>query len=642
MNDIAISDDGHPESRILRAFAEGKLEENLIDEVSSHVSECDECLAKIQGFAKESDTLLEGLREVGSSSGNFEVAQADAPSADAMRDAIESQSKYRVIEQLGSGGMGSVYLAEHLVMDRKVAIKVIRKEFVANPEAVLRFKNEVRNAARLAHRNIVTAHDAEQVNDIHFLVMEHVPGESLTQLVRRKGPLPVKHACNFALQVAHGLNHAFEHQMVHRDIKPANLMRTPRGVIKILDFGLARVMDADDNSAITTTGIMMGTADYIAPEQARDAKTADIRSDLYSLGCTLYFLLTGKPPFRADTKVDKIMAHCSTEFPDVSEQRDDIPDNLVLIIKKLTQKDPADRYQTPRELIDDLTPLGKAKPNDPVAVDSQAQSKFSETDVADTRFDSKTSAAFSKTSIDEKTSNGRPQPAAWKPVALMFGALCMLIPLVWFLISAMGDWAKESENKGGGAGKQSRRTVLLVMSSRNFWFSDYKPIERIMAENDIDLIVTADQKGSAQFNPIALDSAPNKHSVEIEKSVSQLVDEEVYKDVDAVVFIGTDTSEFRQQNRIGQNVRKLLQELRDRNKWITSVGKGSEVPLYYGFYNGVEVCESEYIEASAQRNSGAVMVQERVHLVKGSKVLTCSMWDDAEAFAKKLVEVLKE
>ncbi len=638
MVDIANSSDEHPDEQQLQAFATGRLDGIALDQIASHIASCESCLKQVEQLSIKNDTLLEDLREVGSS-GNFEVVEHGPLSPDMMREAIERQSKYRVIEQLGSGGMGSVYLAEHLVMHRKVAVKVIRKEFVANPDAVARFKNEVRNAARLSHRNIVTAHDAEQVDDIHFLVMEHVPGESLSQLVRRKGPLPVKHACNFIWQTAHGLNHAHEHQMVHRDIKPANLMRTPRGVIKILDFGLARVTDIDENSAITTTGIMMGTADYIAPEQARDAKTADIRSDLYSLGCTFYFLLTGEPPFRAETKVDKIMAHCSTEFPNVANMRDDIPEEVSRIISKLTAKDPDERYQTPRELIDDLAPLGKPKPETQTTIES-GNPRLASDEPAETSLGSKTDAPVPAVGTIADTTTGNLRPAVWKPVALFVGSLCMLIPLVWFLLATLLN--KNEDDHGSKTGPaQKQLKVLLVMSSKNFWFSDYEPLARVLSENDVSLIVTADRAGTANFNPLPLDKAPNKRAVEIEKSVTQLVAEKIYDEVDAVVFIGTDTLEFRGQDQVGQSVRQLLNEMRKQGKWITSVGKGSEVPLEYGLYNDIEVCESQYIDDRARQNSKAVMVQQRVHVVENSKVLTCSMWDDAEAFAKKLVEILK-
>ena len=221
--------------------------------------------------------------------------------------------------------MGDVYRAEHRLMHRTVALKVINRELVSKPEAVERFRREVRAAAQLHHPNIVTAFDAEQAGETHFLAMEFVAGTELSEIVRHDGPLTSDVACDYARQVAEGLAHAHAMGMVHRDIKPQNLMRDESGRIKILDFGLASfasetaaetdeaMTSGDDNAPVTRPltqlGTMMGTPDYIAPEQATDARNADIRSDIYSLGCTLYFLLTGRPPFEGDSVMEKVRSH---------------------------------------------------------------------------------------------------------------------------------------------------------------------------------------------------------------------------------------------------------------------------------------------------------------------------------------------
>lgn len=634
----AVSSGEHPQRDILYQFAWGELDEDALQTVSVHLETCATCLEQVRQFANADATLLSGLREVDLSEvelsdGDFELSSTQTdPHSDSTRNTVDSLGKYRVIKQLGAGGMGSVFLAEHLVMNRQIAIKVIRKEYTSNPEAVLRFKNEVRNAARLSHRNIVTAHDAEQVDDVHFLVMEYVPGESLSQLLKRKGRLSVTHACNYVLQVAHGLNHAHEKQMVHRDIKPGNLMRTQRGVIKILDFGLARVNGMEDDSAITTTGIMMGTADYIAPEQARDAKTADIRSDLYSLGCTLYFLLTGQPPFQADTKVDKILAHCSTDFPDASIVRDDIPAKVIQIINKLTEKDPDSRYQIPQELIDDLKPFGKPKSSTNDLQRTQVEKRVTEETSLVVR------PAGLTSSVPSPSSEMRsPRFKFGRKSIVVLSILLLLIPLIWISVSAIGG---NGGNPSASTGNP-RPVVLLVMSADKFWYSDYEPVKRVLGENSIDLIVTSSRSGTARYNPLELDDAPNKRNVEIERSILQLVEQKVFDEVDAVVFIGTDTVEFRGNDATGQSVQRLLTEMRRQNKWITSIGKGNEVPLAFGFYDGIEVCDSQYLDRSLRR-SNAVFVNERLREVTESKVLTCSMWHDAEDFSNRLAALLKK
>jgi serine/threonine protein kinase len=258
--------------------------------------------------------------------------------------------RYRVVKSLGKGGMGAVYVAEHRVMKRAVALKVIAAHLLAHPHAVERFRREVEAAARLSHPNIVHAYDAEQAGSCHFLVMELVDGVSLNRLVEQSGPFPVDRACDLAAQAAVGLQHAHEHGMVHRDVKPHNLMLTRTGVVKILDFGLTRVAgDQGAEAPLTHCSALMGTPDFIAPEQARDAHKADIRADIYALGCTLYYFLTGRPPFPEGSAFEKVSAHMREEPSPVTALRNDLPAELVRVLERMMAKDPRQRFQTPIE-----------------------------------------------------------------------------------------------------------------------------------------------------------------------------------------------------------------------------------------------------------------------------------------------------
>jgi tRNA A-37 threonylcarbamoyl transferase component Bud32 len=256
--------------------------------------------------------------------------------------------------------MGVVYQARQTVMDRQVVIKVISKALLEHPDALERFHREVRAAAKLSHPNIVTAHDAEQAGDLHMLVMEFVPGQNLAEVLQKKGPLPVAHACHYIRQAALGLQHAHEQGMVHRDIKPHNLMLTPKGQVKILDFGLAKVVSENrPKQTLTALHSYMGTPDYSAPEQATDARSADIRADIYSLGCTLYCLLAGRPPFQEDTAVQTILAHLQEEPAPLPELRPDVPPALWAVVARMLAKDPARRYQKPAEVAQALAPFCK-------------------------------------------------------------------------------------------------------------------------------------------------------------------------------------------------------------------------------------------------------------------------------------------
>jgi hypothetical protein len=251
-----------------------------------------------------------------------------------------------------------VFKAEHRMMERLVALKIIRKDLMNRPTAVERFRQEVKAAARLAHPHIVTAYDAEQAGEVHFLVMEFVDGKSLDRLLTQRTPIAVCQACEWIRQTALGLQHAWEQGMVHRDIKPANLLLTPGGQVKILDFGLARFAnEAAAGGTLTPDGSMVGTPDYMAPEQAAVAASADIRADIYSLGCTLYHLLEGITLFPEGALQEKLHAHQIQQPRALSELRGDVPAELAHVVRRLLAKDPAQRYQTPAEVARALTPF---------------------------------------------------------------------------------------------------------------------------------------------------------------------------------------------------------------------------------------------------------------------------------------------
>jgi serine/threonine protein kinase len=274
-----------------------------------------------------------------------------------------SLAGYEILAEVGRGGMGIVYQARHLARNRVVALKVIRKERLGNPDMLSRFRREAQAAARLSHPNIVVVYEAEQVGDVHYLAMEYVPGITLQRLVETAGPLPIARACDFVRQTALGLQHAHEKGLVHRDIKPANIMVVapdglplpPRPVVKVLDMGVARLYqlrDLHEESLTTLTrdGAVIGTPDYIAPEQLEDPHGADIRADLYSLGCTLYFLLAGSVPFPGGTLIQKLDRQRWHTPPSVDQLRPEVPAALARVVRRLMAKHPDDRYQEPAEL----------------------------------------------------------------------------------------------------------------------------------------------------------------------------------------------------------------------------------------------------------------------------------------------------
>jgi serine/threonine protein kinase len=279
--------------------------------------------------------------------------------------------QYRILDEIGRGGMGRVFKAEHLTMRRVVALKVLANHLTKFERSRSLFQREVRAAARLIHPNIVTAYDANQSGDRHYLVMEYVNGPNLQELVYERGPLPTGQACDFIRQAALGLQCAFELGMVHRDIKPANLLLHNAGgqdVVKILDFGLARLHEPipeahgheGQDSIPAVEHAVMGTPDYLSPEQAKNLHEVDIRSDLYSLGCTLYYLLTGQVPFAGGSSLEKLVRHASEAPPPIHTIRPDIPAEVETVVSKLMSKEPAQRFQTPIELAKALEPFSLA------------------------------------------------------------------------------------------------------------------------------------------------------------------------------------------------------------------------------------------------------------------------------------------
>jgi len=335
-----------------------------IDALGQHIEACSTCqdiletldgledsvVANIKGQAgplPPDPQLQEQIREAEQIS---RVAWGE-PQADASEESLPVRvGQYQVLGRIGRGGMGTVCRARHPHLKRDVAIKVLPKSRLHDPEAIVRFQREMEAVGRLDHPNLVRAHDAGEVEGQHFLVMEYLDGTNLRKLVREHGPLPVADACAVIRQAALGLQYAHEHGLIHRDIKPSNLMLISDGTVKVLDLGLARFADeATPAGDATSTGQVVGTGDFISPEQGQDTRNADARSDIYSLGCTLYYLLAGKAPFsdaRHNTFVQKVMAHAQEPIPPIQTVRNDVPDSLAMILEQMLAKDPAKRVQT--------------------------------------------------------------------------------------------------------------------------------------------------------------------------------------------------------------------------------------------------------------------------------------------------------
>jgi CheY-like chemotaxis protein len=327
--------------------------QNLSDSGLFSPEEVDKALETVSGRqAPDGDAVARQLIDAGT----LTRFQADAVRERRFEGLVIGN--YQVLDRLGQGGMGTVYKARHRRMRRVVAIKVLSRNVGQSENFIKRFQREVEAVARLSHPNIVMAHDADETEAGHFLVMEFVNGRDLASEVQKRGPLPVVEALDCVVQAARALEYAHGQGIIHRDIKPANLLRDASGVVKVADLGLARFEEACDKpgeaTALTQAGTIMGTADFMSPEQAVGAADIDHRADIYSLGGTLHFLLLGKPPYQGPTMMAVLLKHRDGPIPSLAATRPDVPAALDAVFRRMLAKAPADRVQTMTEVVQTL------------------------------------------------------------------------------------------------------------------------------------------------------------------------------------------------------------------------------------------------------------------------------------------------
>jgi len=341
-----------PKRKDLESFIDGLRKSGLVDEKELH-------RLVVTSTAEDADSFAQELIEHDTLT-NY---QARALSRGRWKGLV--LGNYVIVEKLGKGGMGQVYKARHDRMGRTVCLKVLRSVGRRSPEVVERFRREIKTHSALSHPNFVVAHDADEAEGIQFLVMEFIDGRDLSRRVKDDGPAPIGEALSVLRQTATALEYAHDQGVTHRDIKPHNLLVAESGddagQVKVLDMGLARfepLLDGPTNSttraSMTASGVIMGTVDYMSPEQALNSKNADARSDIYSLGCTMYFLLTGKTMFAGETLMEKIIAHREQPVPSLREQVSELSAGLDAVFQKMVARNPDQRYQTMKHLGEDL------------------------------------------------------------------------------------------------------------------------------------------------------------------------------------------------------------------------------------------------------------------------------------------------
>jgi serine/threonine-protein kinase len=674
----------HPPPDRLAAFARGELPPHEQAEVETHVAGCDVRCSTLK--AQPAGSLDRLARQAVKAAITTEMTTVPGGPPE-----LFDHPRYRVTRQIGAGGMGVVYLAEHKLMGRTVALKVMARKYTANSAAVDRFRREVRAAARLAHPNIVTAHDADEADGLHFLVMEYVEGVSLDRIVSRRGPQPVAGACHVARLAAQGLQHAFEKGMVHRDVKPHNLMVTRKGQVKILDFGLARLHQEADApvggegpvssaGAVTSPSLVMGTPDYLSPEQARNSHAVDIRADIYSLGCTLYFLLTGRPPFAAaETAMEKMLAHLSDEPPPVRSLRPEVPEELAAVLGKMMAKDPAARYATPADVAQSLLPFtkpGVVLDAEPLAAGPLVAVPVATATPAPFAFDPDPQDGVGTEPVTELTTDrlpaarpkrrrkrkGKVGPSPWVWAAVGLAVVVAAIIAAAAIRSALKtpvDSDRATTARGQppatppqplqrtaadaapaadltpppAAPARSSAKVLFVIPSNGLFYQDYGPVRKRLE----DAGVTVESASSQNRRRCFLHPSSEFADVTPEKLVTEVKAD----DYDGVIFAGGNVAEFTGGGFLPASnaADRIVTHMKDNDKVIAAICGGQPVLLRHFKSTGLRVAESPHVERKYYIMSGANPVADRV-VALPERVITAATAQDGEPFVEAILKAL--
>lgn len=565
----------HPNHQQLDAFLHGMLNQSQRLAVEKHVERCGRCADALESVA--GDTLSNRLKHVATHFENLVAAHSD----DGIPDELKNHARYEIIEKIGSGGMGEVYRARQTSMDRTVAIKVLRRHLFQNDRAVARFHNEVKVAARLNHPNIVHSYDAEVTSGLNILVMELVDGRKLSEVVSLENPMPTAIAAQVGFEIAEGLKYAHAQGMIHRDIKPQNVMLLPDHSVKITDFGLAKfVLESteDKQGSLTIEGETFGTPDYIAPEQIRDSSSADARSDIYSLGCTLYFMLTGRPPFLESSIGEKLAGHLEKAPDSLGQLRPDIPVGLVAAVERMMNKDSSQRFENHGQVMSVLAPF--AKQVDQYA--SAGEAGFA------------AAASIAETSLDLEpptqvfkgpNSGGRPFRLGHRVVFGAF-ALVTLLMISGILPILLGVFSTDNQPV----------KIAMVVPSEEAWYPEIKAFQEFFnSKPGVVVEIIAEKRGQVRFNRQFEDA--NLENGSIQKVLAEVLPE----DFDGVVFTGSWNGEtpystrYAFDERLNQEARQFMEAMLRDNKPVGSICTGTAVLAKAGILRGKHVASCRYL-----------------------------------------------
>ncbi|WP_075085789.1 protein kinase domain-containing protein [Mariniblastus fucicola] len=554
----------HPNQRQLSRFINGELSSENQAVMERHLERCTKCARRLEHI--DGDTLGERLLEVGTL-----LNQSVAPGNQAIPESLRNHERYELIECIGAGGMGDVFRARQRSMDRPVAIKVLKQSLFENDRAVARFQNEIRVAAKLNHPNIVHSYDAEVSNGLNILVMELVEGEKLSDVVEREGTLGGDEAKEIAIQIVSGLEYASHQGMIHRDIKPQNIMLLPDGKVKVTDFGLAKLVLAQSEDAagsLTLEGEVFGTPDYIAPEQIRDSASADFRSDIYGLGCTLYFLLSGTPPFAGMSVGEKLAGHLEHDAPSLIDVAPGLDPGMLAVVEKMMHKNPELRFQSYAELTRAFSGIGNP-------------ARKEETIVA-----------------QRKRSTG-------KIFAVIGGPIMVLLALWLFgLIPGMSSSQPLGDLPTGNI------KFAIVVPSRFAFHPEIQEISRSLKRyQNVELEYVSDQAGRVKFSSRKKGAKPSV--VEVTRTLGELD----AADFDALVFTGgwngdsPDSTLYAFDPKLNDQARDFARSMLANRKPVGSICGGTAVLANAGLLHGKKAASCRYISDAVRDRSGAIWTE---------------------------------
>ncbi len=708
---MPIAEKRHPTQLQLQAFAEGRLSVDELAAIEIHIRDCDVCCRNLANLpaddrlaklAREVHTRGLGMREPiladtrlinrddsESMAAEGKVGHLDFTNSDRDPEQVppelRNHPRYRIVKFLGKGGMGVVWLAEHQMMQRLVALKVISSRFTSGRESVERFRQEVRAAARLTHPNIVTAFDADQAGDLHFLVTEYIDGRSLEQWVLQHGVLTVAQACSAIRQVCSGLQHAHHHGMIHRDIKPQNLMQAKNGKIKILDFGLARLeqhaekvsQTAKTELSLTAVGMVLGTPDFMAPEQAADSSSADARSDIYSLGCTLFFLLAGRAPFEAGSFMEMILSGTQRPMTALSSLRSDLPPELRRIIEKMTAPRPENRFRSAAEVADALAPFCQPVPGatNPLPakplVDKQAQTGVQSSPVAldldserqpePVRRPRSPGLPLAPRRNSRHRRSGSTKLASvqsyfrrsrWK---LLIGMAGLMFSVLLFVLlnteessnsvsDAVGDSPGESTavivpppvliapsiaGKPGVASGTPPRILYLVPATE-FWWPEVAPFYQLHGSGKIELTLTSWTNSAVSIHA---DGEPTQ--------IPLLLSNARAADCDAlIVGGGRGLARLTENSAESRDAERLIREMLDDGKIVSAFSAGPGVLAKMGLLNGVTATGHALIREDVHSRFGVKLTDSEVE--RSGQIITGRDTDTLPQFTAELLRAIED